>query len=73
MFAFSLKPRGLEVPYKGSKQRSRRKFLVSGQSNAILGDQDGLHAFGRRLNAFAFVDDKFVYLGHSYESHEFSP
>ncbi|KAF3951585.1 hypothetical protein ACB098_07G094900 [Castanea mollissima] len=72
MFAFFLKPRGLEIPYKGSKQRSRRKFLVSGQSNAILGDQDGFHAFGRRLNGFAFADDKFLYPGHSYESHEFS-
>ncbi|KAK7838051.1 hypothetical protein CFP56_020300 [Quercus suber] len=74
MFAFCLKPQGLEVPNKGSKQRSRRKFSVSGQSNAILGDQDGFHAFGRRLNGFAFADDKFVYLGHShsYESHEFS-
>ncbi|KAK7842067.1 hypothetical protein CFP56_014329 [Quercus suber] len=99
MFAFCLKPQGLEVPNKG-------KFSVSGQSNAILGDQDGFHAFGiflhfyiytilfrlifpcnlflnlvvsvisgRRLNGFAFADDKFVYLGHShsYESHELSP
>ena len=104
MFAFCLKPRGLEVPNKGSKQRSRRKFSVSRQSNAILGDQDGFHAFGiflhfyiytilfrlifpcniflnivvsvisgRRLNGFAFADDKFVYPGHSYEPHEFSP
>ncbi|KAF3950560.1 hypothetical protein CMV_023700 [Castanea mollissima] len=32
----------------------------------ILGDQDGFHAFGRRLNGFAFVDDKFVYLGHNH-------
>ncbi len=46
MFAFCLKPRGLEVPNKGSKQRSQRKFSVAGQSNAILGDQDGFHAFG---------------------------
>ncbi|KAM4074773.1 hypothetical protein ACB094_10G119400 [Castanea mollissima] len=73
MFAFCLKPRGLEVPNKGSKQRSHRKFSVSGQSNAILGDQDGFHAFGRRLNGFAFADDKFVYPGHSYESLDDSP
>ena len=46
MFAFCLKPRGLEVPNKGSKQRSHRKFSVSGQNNAILGDQDGFHSFG---------------------------
>ncbi|KAL0323876.1 UNVERIFIED_CONTAM: hypothetical protein Scaly_2354700 [Sesamum calycinum] len=30
MFAFCLKPRGLDVPNKGSKQRSHRKFSVSG-------------------------------------------
>ncbi|XP_059462134.1 uncharacterized protein LOC132191136 isoform X2 [Corylus avellana] len=45
MFAFCMKPRGLEVPNKGSKQRSQRKFGVSGQSNAIGGDQDGFLAF----------------------------
>lgn len=49
MFAFCLKPRGLEVPNKGSKQRSQRKFSVCGQSNGILGDQDGLLAFGNCL------------------------
>lgn len=73
MFAFCLKPRGLEVPNKGSKQRSQKKFLVSGQSNAVVGDQDGFFAFGRRLNGFASADDKFVYLGHSYESLDDSP
>nr|POE68280.1 hypothetical protein CFP56_26172 [Quercus suber] len=36
MFALCLKRRGLEVPNKGSKQRSRRKFSISGESNAIL-------------------------------------
>lgn len=50
MFAFCLKPRGLEVPpNKGPKQRSQRKFSVAGHSNAILGDQDGALAFGNRL------------------------
>uniref|UniRef100_A0A2N9ERU2 Enhancer of polycomb-like protein n=2 Tax=Fagus sylvatica TaxID=28930 RepID=A0A2N9ERU2_FAGSY len=73
MFAFCLKPRGLEVPNKGSKQRSQRKFSVAGQSNAILGDQDGFHAFGRRLNGCAFADDKVVYPAHSYESLDDSP
>ena len=28
---------------------------------------------GRRLNGFAFAEDKFLHPGHSYESHEFSP
>ncbi|XP_041022635.1 uncharacterized protein LOC121263670 [Juglans microcarpa x Juglans regia] len=73
MFAFCLKPRGLEVPNKGSKQRSQRKFSVAGQSNAFFGDQDGFLAFGRRLNGIAFADDKVAYLGHSYESLDDSP
>lgn len=46
MFAFCMKPRGLEVPNKGSKQRSHRKISVSGKSNTTFGDQDGLHAYG---------------------------
>lgn len=43
MFAFCLKPRGLEVPNKGSEQRSHRRFPVSGHSHLASGDQDGLH------------------------------
>ena len=46
MFAFCLKPRGLEIPNKGSKQRSHRRFPVSGHSQAVLGDQEGSHTFG---------------------------
>lgn len=42
MFAFCLKPRGLEVPNKGSKQRSHRKLPVSGHHHASSADQDGL-------------------------------
>lgn len=45
MFAFCLKPRGLEVPNKGSKQRSQRKVSAS-QSNAFSGDHNGFHAYG---------------------------
>lgn len=41
MFAFCLKPRGLEVPNKGSKQRSHRKLPVSGHHHASSVDQDG--------------------------------
>ncbi|XP_022976083.1 uncharacterized protein LOC111476594 [Cucurbita maxima] len=70
MFAFCLKPRGLEVFNKGSKQRSQRKFSVSGHSNSIAYNQDG---FGRRLNGFAFGDDKMAYVGHNYEFVEDSP
>ncbi|XP_052209480.1 uncharacterized protein LOC127812927 [Diospyros lotus] len=71
MFAFCLKPRGLEVPNKGSKQRSQRRF-PTGHSHTVLGDQDGSHAFGRRLNGFSFGDEKVLH-GTSYDSSEASP
>ncbi|KAA0038785.1 Enhancer of polycomb-like transcription factor protein, putative isoform 1 [Cucumis melo var. makuwa] len=73
MFAFCLKPRGLEVFNKGSKQRSHRKFSVSGHSNSIAYDHEGLHGFGRRLNGFSLGDDKMAYIGHNYEFLEDSP
>ncbi|KAL8521970.1 hypothetical protein ACS0TY_012209 [Phlomoides rotata] len=60
MFAFCLKPRGLEVPNKGSKQRSHRKFPVSGHHHASSVDQDGF-VFGRRSNGHVFGDDKMLY------------
>ncbi|KAI9097460.1 hypothetical protein K1719_025231 [Acacia pycnantha] len=68
MFAFCLKPRGLEVPNKGSKHRSQKKYLVSGHTNSILGEQDGFHNFGRRMNGFVFSDEKLTYVGHNYDS-----
>ncbi|KAJ0960522.1 hypothetical protein J5N97_001612 [Dioscorea zingiberensis] len=46
MFAFCLRPRGLEVPNKFSKQRSHKKFIYSGHHNSFAKEQDGLHAFG---------------------------
>lgn len=72
VYAFCLKPRGLELPNKGSKQRSHRKFPVSGHSHAFLGDHDGLHAFGRR-NGFAFGDEKSMFQGNSHESSDAFP
>ncbi|KAK3437326.1 hypothetical protein EUGRSUZ_C01845 [Eucalyptus grandis] len=73
MFAFCMKPRGL------SKQRSQKRFSVTGQSNGFHGDQDSFHAFvnnldvviflflsGRRLNGPSFGDDRAVYLGPNY-------
>ncbi|XP_056174703.1 uncharacterized protein LOC115686185 isoform X2 [Syzygium oleosum] len=66
MFAFCMKPRGLEVPNKGSKQRSQKRFSVTGQSNGFHGDHDSFHAFGRRLNGPSFGDDRALYLGHNY-------
>ncbi|KAF5743278.1 hypothetical protein HS088_TW09G01344 [Tripterygium wilfordii] len=67
MFAFCLKPRGLEVPNKGSKHRSQRRISLAGQSNTIL-DHDGLHSYGQRLNGFYLRDAKFMYSGLNYES-----
>ncbi|XP_042031943.1 uncharacterized protein LOC121778624 [Salvia splendens] len=68
MFAFCLRPRGLEVPNKGSKQRSHRRLPVSGHHHASMADQDGL-IFGRRSNGHVFGDEKMLYsssLHHDY-------
>lgn len=46
MFAFCLRPRGLEVPNKGSKHRSHKKIHAN---QALIGDQDGVHTFGNRV------------------------
>ncbi|KAJ7958703.1 Enhancer of polycomb-like transcription factor protein [Quillaja saponaria] len=73
MYAFCLKPRGLEVPNRGSKQRSQKRFSLSAHTNTILGDQDGFHCFGRRLNGLAFGDEKVAYPGHNYDSFDDSP
>ncbi|XP_028779370.1 uncharacterized protein LOC114735784 [Neltuma alba] len=73
MFAFCLKPRGLEVMNKGLKQRSQKKFSVSGHTHNFLADQDGFHTFGRRQNGFAFGDEKFSYPGYNYDSLDDSP
>ena len=54
MHAFCLKPRGLEVPNKGSKQRSHRKLSVVGQNNAFSGDHDGFHPYGNFFNPLIF-------------------
>ncbi|KAE8687126.1 Enhancer of polycomb-like transcription factor protein, putative isoform 5 [Hibiscus syriacus] len=73
IFAFCMKPRGLELPNKGSKHRSQRRISVSGQSQHALGDHEGCHSFGRRSNGFLFGDEKFLYSSHNYESLEDSP
>lgn len=52
MYAFCLKPRGLEVPNKGSKQRSQKKYSISAHTNAVLGDQDGFHSIGNFFNPY---------------------
>ncbi|THG01169.1 uncharacterized protein LOC114310990 [Camellia sinensis] len=74
MFAFCLKPRGLETQNKGSKHRSHRRFPVSGHNHTSPGDQDGFHAVGRRLNGFAFGgDEKVMFQGYSHEPSDASP
>ncbi|XP_039066392.1 uncharacterized protein LOC120212025 [Hibiscus syriacus] len=73
MFAFCMKPRGLELPNKGSKHRSQRKISVSGQNQHALGDHEGCHSFGRRSNGFLFGDEKILYPAHNYDSFEDSP
>ncbi|EEF45945.1 uncharacterized protein LOC8272156 isoform X1 [Ricinus communis] len=73
MFAFCLKPRGLELPNRGSKQRAQRKVSITGQRNTLLGDHDSFHAYGRRSNGFASGDEKVLYQGHNYEPLDDSP
>ncbi|KAK1362606.1 hypothetical protein POM88_047080 [Heracleum sosnowskyi] len=56
MFAFCLKPRGLEVPNKGLKYRSQKKYRVSG--HGVVRDQNRVHTRARRFNSFAVGDEK---------------
>jgi hypothetical protein len=60
MYAFCLKPRGLEVPNKGSKQRSHRKFSVAGKSNSFAGDHDGFHPYGNFFYPLIFSPFPFL-------------
>ncbi|KAK7384788.1 hypothetical protein VNO78_30490 [Psophocarpus tetragonolobus] len=66
MFAFCLKPRGLESQNKGLKHRSQKKISVSGHANSNL-DQDGFHTSRRRQNTLPYGDEKFLCQGHMYD------
>lgn len=55
MFAFCLKARGLDIPSRGSKQRSQKKISVSGNNHTVIRDQDGFHAYGISLCLFLSV------------------
>lgn len=55
MFAFCLRPRGLEVPNKFSKQRSHKKFMYSGHHNSFAKEQDGLHVYGNIVFLSLFI------------------
>ncbi|KAI5421352.1 hypothetical protein KIW84_044967, partial [Lathyrus oleraceus] len=70
MFAFCLKPRGLESQNKGLKHRSQEKISVSGHSNRLR-YHDSYQTNGRRPNGSAFSDER--YPGHSYDSLDDSP
>ncbi|XP_068653469.1 uncharacterized protein [Aristolochia californica] len=66
MFAFCLRPRGLEVPNKGSKQRSQRK--LTGHNGAFSRDQVGIQVLSRKLNGFSNGEEKYVISSHNHES-----
>ncbi|KAK4747051.1 hypothetical protein SAY87_026088 [Trapa incisa] len=74
MFAFCMKPRGLEAPNKGSKQRSHKKMSVSGHNHAAYGGVHDVQALGRRSNGYTFGDERVMYPAHNYEYlEEYSP
>lgn len=68
MFAFCLRPRGLELPHKGSKQRSQRKISAASHNSSYSRDLDGHHTSGRRQNGFVYVDERYP----SSSNHEFT-
>ncbi|XP_057524050.1 uncharacterized protein LOC130803856 isoform X2 [Amaranthus tricolor] len=63
MFAFCLKPRGLEVPNRGSKQRSQKKLPVGALINGVAGDGDAFHS----------LDDRFCYTAYNQGTSDSSP
>ncbi|XP_072970319.1 uncharacterized protein [Typha angustifolia] len=50
MFAFCLRPRGLEVPNKGSKQRSHKKFMFTNHHCSTAREPDALYVFAQKSN-----------------------
>ncbi|CAN6456350.1 unnamed protein product [Victoria cruziana] len=68
MFAFCLRPRGLEVPNKGSKQRSHRKFPAVIFSNAYPREMESSFN-GRKMSGSTVGDERAV---NSYSSYDYS-
>ncbi|XP_010905588.1 uncharacterized protein [Elaeis guineensis] len=68
MFAFCLKPRGLEVPNKCLKQRSHKKLMFTGPHYSSTREKDGLHACGRKLNEFSVGGKKALISEPNHES-----
>ncbi|KAF6172918.1 hypothetical protein GIB67_035472 [Kingdonia uniflora] len=59
MFAFCLRPRGLEVPNKFSKQRPQRKVTGGGHNYAFSRYQDnGHHVNGRKSNGCGYDEER---------------
>lgn len=54
MFAFCLKPRGLEAN-KGSKQRSHKRLMYTGHHSSFSREQDGFHASGTYYPSILFL------------------
>lgn len=61
IFAFCFKPRGLEVPNKGSKHRSQKKISMSGKINSTLGEHDGCHSYGNLFMTLTILLRMFVF------------
>ncbi|GJN32226.1 hypothetical protein PR202_gb20716 [Eleusine coracana subsp. coracana] len=51
LFAFCLRPRGLQIPNKGPKQRSHKKLMYSG-CHSFSREQEGFYRAGRRCNEY---------------------
>ncbi|GAB2223072.1 hypothetical protein Droror1_Dr00017208 [Drosera rotundifolia] len=73
MFSFCLKPRGLEIPHKVSKQRSQKKLSISAQNNFTSGEFTHPHPHTGRQLTGPLKDEKFVYSGHNYRASASSP
>lgn len=67
MFAFCLRPRGLEIPNKGPKQRSHKKFMPAGCHRSLIREQDVFHTTGKRASGFSSAEKVTVAIP-SYES-----
>ncbi|KAJ6816721.1 uncharacterized protein M6B38_415465 [Iris pallida] len=67
IFAFCLRPRGLEIPNKGPKQRSHKKFMSAGCPRPLIREQDGFHTSGKRSSGFSAANKVMVAIP-SYES-----
>ncbi|XP_074280474.1 uncharacterized protein LOC141605551 [Silene latifolia] len=74
MFAFCLKPRGLEVPNRGSKHRPQKKLPTSYLSNGVPGCIEYCHSpVARRSNGFSLGDDRASYSAYNEGTSDYSP